>query len=81
MHGTSPDPQSPVAQVNFPYVSVEHWDLAQNLPDHGAVTSIVDEALEVSSKPVEGNCEVPPPVRVAGHIVNAQLFVTVNVAE
>lgn len=41
----------------------------------------MDEALEVSSKPVEGNCEVPPPVRVAGHIVNAQLFVTVNVAE
>lgn len=41
----------------------------------------MDEAFEVSSKPVEGSCELPPPVRVAGHIVNAQLFVTVNVAE
>jgi hypothetical protein len=32
LHDIWPVPQSPVAQVNLPVVSVEHCDLAQNLP-------------------------------------------------
>jgi hypothetical protein len=43
--------------------------------------SRVVEALEASSKPVVVNCERPPPVNVAGHMVNGQLFVIVNVDE
>ncbi|MCI34028.1 hypothetical protein A2U01_0055246, partial [Trifolium medium] len=39
----------------------------------------VVEAFEASSKPVEVDCECPPPVSVAGHMVNGQLFVIVNV--
>jgi hypothetical protein len=37
--------------------------------------------LEGSLKPVEVDCELPHPVSVAGHMVNGQLFVIVNVAE
>lgn len=66
LQGISPDPQSPVRQLNLPELD-EHWDLAQNLPDHGAPMLIVVEACGANSKPVVG--VAPVPVNVAGQIV------------
>ncbi|KAF7835620.1 ABC transporter G family member 15-like [Senna tora] len=81
LHAILLEPQSPVAEANFlEGRSIEHWDRAQNRPDHGRGTSRVNEAFGDSTKPIEGNCGMPPPVRVPGQIVNGHLFVKVNVA-
>ncbi|KAJ0967237.1 hypothetical protein J5N97_024154 [Dioscorea zingiberensis] len=81
LQGTTPEAQSPVAQVNFPVaVSFAQRVLGQNLPVHpvGAVSEIDDPGR--SSKPVVDSWLRPPPDTVPGHTVDEQLFFNVNVA-
>lgn len=51
LHATWPEPQSFVAQVNFPDPVMEHRVRAQNWPFHGAGTSSTDlDAFDANSK-------------------------------
>lgn len=79
-HSSLPEPQSPVAQVNFPVESSVQCVRPQNLPPHEEGTVIVLDSPLCRAKPVVESGAIPALDNNPGHIVCWHLFTIVNVA-